>query len=668
MVTIKRGFGLVLCLLVSTMVSANTAYKVAMEADDIVSRVLFDAIAERYDMKVEYVNYPSFNAILNSVKTGESDFAANVTYTDSRANSFDFTSPTNIEYTYLYSKKNASLENVHRVGVPKGTIYAELINANFPHIELVDYAGHLEARSLLEDGKVDGIVDAINQLKPMLLAGFDAQLLNDTISIKPVSIVAPKGIHQSLLKRIETYVHGSEVQKRLRESVKTYQFELRQQALRQTVIDYGLNVDQSIKVKLHNVGQYATYHEDGSYSGISADVMLQACRILLLHCNVVSEADETWQSMYQDLVEQKIDILGPLVISEARKKLFYFSDPYYFPEAIMIKREGYKEGVYSSVSELLAERIGVMQGDFFQDLLSQLLPNKELHAYMSPDELFEAVLNEEIDFLAVSRANFNNHLRASDNVLPLVEDALIGPFYRSNIAIGFAKNPKGEQLATLFSRAIKMIDTQKIIERYDYQPDWKATLQTEQEFSKQSQILLMIVIGFMAVVTMYLHSQSLTDNLTLLKNRRAMNRHYRSGVRGHDTLIYLDVNKFKQINDNHGHDVGDQVLKLIANHIQAHWKGNSYRIGGDEFVLVGKVGKNQLTRFKQQLSKITYQSKDRKLSFPISVALGICLPRRTFMSLQEVLNLADEAMYLDKQSSKQEWLEQNAGKVVRIDQ
>lgn len=58
-------------------VKAQTpSYKVAMEADDVVTRVLFDAVASKFQLDVQYVYYPSFDAILDSVKTGESDFAA----------------------------------------------------------------------------------------------------------------------------------------------------------------------------------------------------------------------------------------------------------------------------------------------------------------------------------------------------------------------------------------------------------------------------------------------------------------------------------------------------------------------------------------------------------------------------------------------------------------
>lgn len=82
---------------------ADDRIRVGVEADDIVTRTLFNSVADHFDTEVEYVYYSSFNDILTAVETGESDFAANVTYTDERAERFDFSSPTNIEYTYLYS-------------------------------------------------------------------------------------------------------------------------------------------------------------------------------------------------------------------------------------------------------------------------------------------------------------------------------------------------------------------------------------------------------------------------------------------------------------------------------------------------------------------------------------------------------------------------------------
>ncbi|EGA64464.1 GGDEF domain-containing protein [Vibrio brasiliensis] len=657
------------CMLLIPTTYAGTKYKVAMEADDVVSRILFDAVSERFGLQVEYVYYPSFNAILNAVKTSEADFAANVTYTEARAALFEFSSPTNIEYTYLYSLTNANLDQVATVGVPAGTIYGELIRANYPEMTLVEYRGHEHAKSLIETRQVDGVIDAINQLKPMLLAGFDAQLLNHQLTIKPVSIVSPKGKHQKLLKTIESYVHGAQVQKLLRESVKQYQFDLRKQALRQAVIDSRINYQKPLRVKIENIGQYATYHPDGSITGITADVVLQACEILMLKCNLVSTSDESWESMYHDLIDQNIDILSPIAISESRKNIAYFSAPYYYPEAILVKREGYKDNVYSNVSELIAERIGVIRDDFYQELLSQRLPNKALHAYPSGDSIFDALLAGEIDYLAASRANFNTRLRESNDLLPLAEETLIGSYYQSPIAIGFARNELGEILAPLFSRAIKMIDVERIIGKYDYQPNWKATLHAEQAFSRKSQILFVMVLGFLVVVAMYLHSQSNTDNLTRLRNRRALKQRYRSGINGDETLIYLDVNRFKQINDNYGHEVGDQVLKTVADYISRYWRGTSYRIGGDEFVLVGKADQEDVVRLKRKFASVPFVSQDNSISFEVSLAYGASYSGRSFMSIEEVIHEADVEMYQHKQSQAEgAHSVRKAAKVIRLNQ
>lgn len=167
------------------------------------------------------------------------------------------------------------------------------------------------------------------------------------LPIQPVSIITPKQHNTLLLKQIESYVHSAAVQKLLRESVQKYQFDIRKQALRQSVIDSGLNVQRPLKIKLENVSQFAQYQRNGEVKGISADIVFQACDILLLKCQLASTADETWESMYGDLLDKQIDILAPVTISQQRKSLLYFSDSYYRPEAILVKRENYKDNVYT---------------------------------------------------------------------------------------------------------------------------------------------------------------------------------------------------------------------------------------------------------------------------------------------------------------------------------
>ncbi|MFG0604737.1 GGDEF domain-containing protein [Vibrio mimicus] len=650
---VNTFYRLVLLLLGWIAISASSLassqpYVVATEADDVVTRVLFDSIAYHFNIEIEYVNYPSFNHILMAIESGQADFAANVTYTDSRAKRFDFSSPTNIEYTYLYSYGGLRLSDVRTVGIPKGTIYGELLKEHYPYIQQAEYQGNLEAIALLDSGRVDGVVDAINQLKPMLLKGLDVQLLNDQIPIQPVSIVTPKGRHGELLSKIEQYAHTAYVQRLLRESIQKYQLDIRKQALRQAVNDSGLNAQRVLRVKLENNPQYALYLPDGSVRGISADVLFQACEMLLLKCELVSDGQETWENMFSDLQEKKIDILAPVTISPQRRNFVYYSESYYQPQAILVKREHYKDDVYSNVSELVAERIGVIKGDFFEELLQQMLPNKRLYTYANQHEKLQGLLNKEVDYIVLSRANFNLLLRESKEMLPIVEDTMIGAFYQYDISIGFAKNPLGATLAPLFSRAIKMINTEQIIHTYDFQPDWRATLLAEKKYQRSTQWLFAMALLALFIIAFYLHGISHSDNLTKLRNRRALYNRYRRGLSARHSLVYLDVNKFKAINDQYGHEIGDKVLRQLAQRIDHVWRGRSYRIGGDEFILIGEPSSSHLQQVVQQCERFMFVDAERDVSFEVTVAIGIAPVRERTTSLNDVMHQADLAMYRSK--------------------
>ncbi|GLQ74860.1 GGDEF domain-containing protein [Vibrio penaeicida] len=629
----------------------KSQYIVATEADDVVTHFLFDMVSEEFSVEVVYKDMPDFESVLGSVARGESDFAANVTHTDDRDVLFEFSAPTNIEYTYLFSPSGVSLSEAEIIGVPKNTIYADLISHNFPNIKLIEYNGYEEAKNLLLSGEVNGVVDAINQLKAMLTIGLDAQLLNDQISIKPVSIISPKGQNKDEIQRIVDFVHSESMQKKLRSHISQYQFDIRRDALRRDMLVLGLRSHQTFRVKLENAYPYVEYNDKGLVRGISADTVKQACHLLTFTCEIVSTHDESWESMYGDLIDKKIDILAPLTISEQRKNIAYFSVPHYFPEAIIVKRLGFKPDVYRHVSELITERIGVVRDDFFDELLSQLLPQKTFIRYSSQEELVNALVNDEIDYIAVDKATLNILLKEQE-LLPITQDYSIESFHSSEIALGFPKTTQGEVLAALFSRAIRMLDTASINSTYDKQPDWRNTLEREQDLANKTKRLFMVAIAFVLLVAYLLYRQANTDSLTKLENRRALNLKYSRGIKPWQTVIYLDINDFKQINDQFGHDVGDRVIQTYASIIRRNWKGNWYRIGGDEFILICSKPLQDKIKILKNLKLFSFYMAERDRDLSVSVSIGVFEPRQKEYTLREILIRADEAMYQSKRKGE----------------
>ncbi|MFH4590799.1 GGDEF domain-containing protein [Vibrio alginolyticus] len=655
MTTFARTLLLFACCLLSLNVKAEAPliahYKVATEADDVVTRVLFNAASEEFGFTVQYVNYSSFDAILNSVANGEADFAANITYTQERAQRFSYSRPTNIEYTYLFGLKDSTLSDISRVGVPKDTVYAQLLKQHYPELEQISYKGHEQAVTLLRSGAVDGVVDAINQLKPMLMEGFDAKMLNDQISIKPVSIISKKDHHLEELDTFATFIHGEAVQKQLREEISQYQFELRRAALRDSIRLLPLDFNEPIRIKLESIFPYVVYNADGSVEGMTADVVLRSCEILALNCLIISEPGESWGSMYHEFIQGNFEILAPLTVSRERRAFSYFPKSHYAPASVMVKRLGYKPSTYSHVSQLISERIGVVKDDFFDQMMTQLLPLKELKRYRTQQELIQGLLNEEVDYIPMDTAMLNHFLRLSE-LVPIEQDTAIGEFYESQLSVGLVANEKGAMLAPFFSRAIAMLEVDKIIAQYDVRPDWRTALEYEIRLATQTQAVFIFVLLFAICVSLYLYRQSNTDNLTGLRNRRALQVKYRKGVNKDLSILYLDINHFKRINDTYGHRAGDEVLQLLALKIHYVWSGRCYRIGGDEFILLGYPTQAELTRAMRELSRIDVKGKLCSDLESISISIGFSAKRERHMSLEQAMHLADEDMYMSKQSSR----------------
>lgn len=147
------------------------------------------------------------------------------------------------------------------------------------------------------------------------------------------------------------------------------------------------------------------------------------------------------------------------------------------------------------------------------------------------------------------------------------------------------------------------------------------------------------------------------DSLTRLNNRRNMERHlatYEDGKNRAVTLIVLDINDFKYINDRYGHASGDMALMQTANLLREMFNGTSTflaRYGGDEFVIIMQQGEEGAAG--QVIRKIKNNFADfnesRQFPFQLSVSAGYAIS--SVKGVNRTANLfkeADENMYHDK--------------------
>ncbi|PNH89709.1 GGDEF domain-containing protein [Vibrio diazotrophicus] len=653
MKVVQRFYHLILFLCLLAKLTGNavaadkSTYSIAISTEDIIAETLLERVSQELSVNFELVHFAEYAPRLDAVISGEVDFASSVTYTDERAKNLIFSAPTNLEYTYLFSSTKTNVNDISTLAVPSGTVFAELMRTQNPNLQVVEFNTIAEAKDLLFSGKVEGVVDSAAQLRFMALAGMNAQLLNYQFPLKPVSLVTAKPENIELLKKMEQYLHQPERQRLIRTTAENYQFEVQRQALRKRVLFSGVDLSRPFKVIVEDYRRYGVQNDNGKVIGIAADVIFEACQLMRLECDVQTATEGDWQSMYESLRSGEIDILSPIAIVPGREELVHISDRFYKTESIVVKRNGYKDGVYRTVSELISERIGVIKGGMTAKVLHRRLPHKSFRTYTTAKEQLKALLANEVDYIAMPRLTYNELVRDTRTILPIVEDHTIGTVFSYGIGIAFRKNDEGKKLSELFNEAIRLIDMNNVIKKYDYQPDWQQTLFSQKKFTKQSQQLFLVITLTLVVLSYIWHKQSITDSLTKLKNRLALYKKYKHGLYPGQILVYFDVNKFKTVNDTYGHAVGDEVLKKISENIRHYWNCDSYRIGGDEFILIGRIREQDIERMLSNIGCFEFTDHSCR-KFNVTISYGYYLSSNDGLLLDDCIHIADIQMYKAK--------------------
>ena len=183
-----------------------------------------------------------------------------------------------------------------------------------------------------------------------------------------------------------------------------------------------------------------------------------------------------------------------------------------------------------------------------------------------------------------------------------------------------------------------------------------------------SQVMLMIAAG----VAHEAYQMAFRDELTGLPGRRALNERMQRLGRNY-VLAMSDVDHFKKFNDTHGHDVGDQVLRLVASKLSkiTNGRGRAYRYGGEEFAIVfaGKTLdecmphleviretianysihlRNQDSRPQDDQQGRQRRAGSQASTVSVTVSMGVAERLPEHRNPEEVLKAADQALYAAK--------------------
>jgi len=153
-----------------------------------------------------------------------------------------------------------------------------------------------------------------------------------------------------------------------------------------------------------------------------------------------------------------------------------------------------------------------------------------------------------------------------------------------------------------------------------------------------------------------------TDPLTKLFNRRSFDNILDKALELYKednlyfSLILIDLDNFKKLNDTFGHQAGDEVLRVFGNILQNNMRqeDSAFRYGGEEFAIIASGDKSEnirlfIDRIRNQVKNKIIIFEGNEISFTFSAGL-VCVQKS--FSKEDLINAADQALYYAKKHGK----------------
>ncbi|MBO4445317.1 MAG: GGDEF domain-containing protein [Clostridia bacterium] len=168
-----------------------------------------------------------------------------------------------------------------------------------------------------------------------------------------------------------------------------------------------------------------------------------------------------------------------------------------------------------------------------------------------------------------------------------------------------------------------------------------------------------------------LEELSVKDPLSGAYNRRFLLKYIESGIEKHKetsaplSIIMFDIDKFKRVNDDFGHLIGDEVIKGFAQVLLQSCRNYDVvaRYGGEEFILVmpGASEETAYARAEQIRQKVETSSFSPEINRPVTVSGGVAGYLSSYKNVEEFIAVADEKLYTAKETGRNKVIWKGSG-------
>lgn len=453
-----------------------------------------------------------------------------------------------------------------------------------------------------------------------------------------------------------------------------------------------------LKVLAVEAKPLAHYNADsGQYEGIGIDILcFVLSRIGVAFEIAAPDPSETLTDKFNLIAQGKADLFLPVsyVPERARQGLYSeeFARSYY---AAIGRRDAAMN--LRTVDDLAHYRVGYVPGASIERALRTRIPNDKLVPVeqWADGAIFQAVQQGDID-LAIYNQNVFNEMRFAKRLFDLEIKQILYEYPRS-YRFFFSRTPAHERLVSVLDQHLAVLDISASVTAH--QDGERNFLQRYEAQRRQKTLLIAVsvVAGVLILTTslvlrrhrrqlrrlkrrskefeherrtlyeekQYLETLSRTDPLTNVPNRRHFDdrakikyaRHVNSDASL--SLLIVDVDHFKLVNDTYGHATGDEYLRTIAQILKSALRQQDdvvARYGGEEFIcLLSNTEPDEALEIAERMRRAVEKTRlpNLKASPPwVTVSIGLATLRNGDPGLQGLLERADEELYRAKQEGR----------------
>lgn len=598
-----------------------------------------------YGFNFKVKQFDDYEKIYQALKSDEIDFAFDISFklndTDDYDLEFSNSYITNSNTLY-FDGELSNMESLDKVIYCRNEEMCEVFKAF--GIAYKDMVIESDISVVIEHlGTVDNsFYYDYNVVAPkMLERGMATQHLDKTIDYLPLHFVASKNGNEKYLNVLQKIYTSKTFYRNLSQRLNVAKNDAKIVYLKK---EYNFDDNKTYKVFFNDLYPFA-YHQDGSWKGAYVDAVLNFYKDMNLDYQVLNLNKELPEGEYlSKLYYDEIDVIAPLGVVENRKEKVLFSDTEYYVDLVAIKRDTYTEEYYD-YAEMYNEKIGIFNTGVDYELPRTLMSGKEFKVYDSYYDLFNALMSKEINYVICTRKYYEQYVSETKEYSIIVDNTL-GTFGGVSVVVAFNNSEEGQLIRDAFSFWSDEEHINKQIEHINMDTS-PVKYFRQREFVINT--LFMIMVALVASIAVVFFTTSRYDGLTKVKNRTAFTSAFRKVIPQGLTLLYVDLNKFKLINDTYGHSAGDLVLTAFANKSKKYDHLEMYRMGGDEFVVVTNLKKSNLSvqELVDDFGEVAVLSPDTDIIFKVTASLGHMYLDKP-MQVDRALEYVDYAMYRSK--------------------